>query len=66
VLEDPHKLGGSMKARQECVGPGAVKDTVSISWFDEMMSIYRGVFEIYIPCCDSAEENRGYWLWCDN
>ena len=66
VLEEPHKLCGSMKARQECVGPGAVKDTVCISLFDEMMSIYPGVSQIYTPCCDSEGENRVYWLWCDN
>ena len=64
--EEPHKLCGSMKARQEGVGPRAVKDTVCISLFDEMMSIYPGVSQIYTTCCNSDGENRVYWLWCVN
>jgi len=66
VLEEPHKLRGSMKARQECVGPRAVKNTVCISLFDEMMSIYPGVSQIYTPSCDCEGENCVYWLWCNN
>ena len=66
VLEEPHKLRGSIIARQECMGPRAVKDTVCISLFDEMMSIYPVVSQIYTPCCDSEGENHVYWLWCDN
>jgi len=66
VLEEPHKLRGSIKARQECVGPRAVKDTVCILLFDEMMSIYPGVSQIYTPCCDSEMKICVYWLWCDN
>jgi hypothetical protein len=66
VLEEPHKLRGSIKARQECMGPRAVKDTVCISLFDEMMSIYPGVSQRYTPCCDCERENSVYWLECDN
>jgi len=66
VLEEPHTLCGSMKARQECVGPRAVNDTVCISLFDEMMSIYPGVSQIYTSCCDSEGENNVSWLRCDN
>jgi hypothetical protein len=66
VLEKLDKLRRSMKARQECMGPRAVKDTVCISLFDEMMSIYLGVSQIYTPGCNSEGENRVYWLWCDN
>jgi hypothetical protein len=66
VHEEPHKMRGSMTPRQECVGPRAVKDTVCISLFDEMMSIYPGVSQIYTLCCDSEGENCVYWLWCDN
>jgi len=36
--EEPHKLRGSMKARQECMPPRAGKDRLCIS-FNEMMSI---------------------------
>ena len=66
MLQEPQKLSGSMKARQQCVGPGAVKDTVCISLFEEMMSIYPGVSEICTPCCFSEGEHRVNWLWCDN
>jgi len=48
--EEPHKLRGSMKARQECMGPRAGKDGVCIS-YHEMMSIYPGVSQIYTPRC---------------
>jgi hypothetical protein len=40
---------GSMKAWQECVGSRAGKDRVYISLYDEMMSIYPGVSQIYTP-----------------
>jgi hypothetical protein len=61
VLEESHILCRSMKARQEWVGPRAVNDTVCISLFDEMMSIYSVVSQIYTSCCDSEEENNVYW-----
>jgi len=66
VLEEPQKLRGSMNARQEYVGPRAVKNAVCIPLFDEMMFIYPGVTQIYTPCCDREGENLVYWLWCDN
>jgi hypothetical protein len=47
--DKPHKLRGSMNARQECVRPRAGKDRLCIS-YNEMMSIYPGVFQIYTPC----------------
>jgi len=66
VHDEPHKLRGLIKARQECVGPRAVKETVCISLFDEMMSINPGVSQLYTPYCDSEGENPVYWLLCDN
>ena len=39
VCEEPHRLHGSMKGRQECVGPRAGKDRMCIS-YNAMMSIY--------------------------
>jgi len=50
VREEPYKLRGSMKARQECVGPRAGKDRLCIS-YNEMMSIYPGVSQMYTPRC---------------
>jgi len=47
--DEPHKLRGSMKAPQECVKPRAGKDWVCIL-YNEMMSIYPGVYQIYTPC----------------
>jgi len=47
--DGPHTLSGSMNARLECVRPRAGKDGVSIS-YNEMMSIYPGVFQLYTPC----------------
>jgi len=47
--DEPHKLCGSMKAPQECVKPRAGKDWVCIL-YNEMMSIYPGVYQIYTPC----------------
>jgi hypothetical protein len=46
--EEPHKLRGYMKTRQECVGPRAGKDRVCISLYGKMMYIYLGVSRIYI------------------
>jgi len=46
--EEPHKLRGSRKTRQECMGPRAGKDRVSILLYSKMMSIYPGVYQIYI------------------
>ena len=66
MLEELHKLCESMKARQEYVGPRALKETVCILLFDEMMSIHPRVSQIYTPCCNSEEENCVYWLWYDN
>jgi len=66
VLEEPHKFHGSMTVRQECLGPRAVKDTVCIWLFDEMMSIYPGVSQIYTPFCDCEGKKSVYWLSCDN
>jgi len=48
--DELHKLRGSMNAWQECMGPRAGKDRVCIS-YNEMMSIYPGVCQIYTPCC---------------
>jgi len=47
--EEPHKLCGSMKALQECMGPRAGKDRLCISYNE--MFIYPGVSQIYTPCC---------------
>jgi len=49
VQQEPHKLCGSMKARQQCPGPWAGKDTVCIS-YNEMLSINLGAFLIYTSC----------------
>jgi hypothetical protein len=47
---EPHKLPGSMNARQEYMEPRAGKDRVCISLYDnEIMSIYPGAFQIYTP-----------------
>jgi len=48
--DEPHKLCGSTKTRQECMGPRAGKDTVCVSYI-EMMSIYPASFQIYTACC---------------
>ena len=53
VREEPHKLHGSMNARQECVGTRAGKDRVYISVHDEMMSIYHGVSQYILPFAHS-------------
>ena len=47
--DEPHKLRGSTKARQECMRPSAGKDRMCILYI-EMMSIYPGVFQIYTAC----------------
>ena len=46
--DEPHKLHGSMKDRQECMRPRAGKDRVCISYNE--MSIYSGVFQINTSC----------------
>jgi hypothetical protein len=46
--DEPHKLRGSMKARQGCMRPRAGKDRVCISYNE--MSIYSEVFQIYTSC----------------
>jgi hypothetical protein len=43
------KLGGSTKARQECIGPRAGTNRVRISYI-EMMTICSTVFQIYTAC----------------
>ena len=48
--DEPHKLGASTNARQECMRPRAWNDRLCIS-FIEMMSIYPRVFQIYTSCC---------------
>jgi len=45
----PHKLHGSMKARQESVRPRAWNDRVGI-YYNEMMSIYPGVCQTDTLC----------------
>jgi len=47
---EPDKLLGYMKVRPECVGPRAGKDKLCIL-YNEMMSIYPRVSQIYTPCC---------------
>jgi len=60
--EEPHKLRGSMKARQECVEPRAGKDRVCISLYDdEIVSIYPGAFQIYTPSRSCTCGN--YFSW---
>jgi len=48
--EEPHKLRGSMKARQECVGPRVVKDThvYLVVWWDDVY-LPRDLPNIYSP-----------------
>jgi len=66
VLEEPHKLQGSMKGWQEWVGQRNEKDTVCISLGVEMMSIYPRVTQIYTHCRGGEGKNPVYWLWSDN
>jgi len=47
--DEPHMSRGSTKARQECMRPLAGKDRMCI-WYNEMKSIYPGVFQIYTAC----------------
>jgi len=49
VHEEPHKLHGFTKARQDCMGPRAGNDILCIS-HNEMMSMYPGVYLIYSLC----------------
>jgi len=47
VCEEPPKLQESMKVRQEGAGPNTGNDIVHILLYDEMMSIYAGISQIY-------------------
>jgi len=50
ACEEPHKLRGSMKAQQECIRQRPGNDSVCIL-YNEMMSIYPRVCQIYTPSC---------------
>jgi len=56
--DEQHRLHGLMKPRQECKWPRAVKDRVCIS-YNEMMSIYPMVIQIYTPSCSAHYWNPG-------